>query len=402
MNFCIADLKKKWFETYERSRREHYQGDKYCCPVCNDCFKIFLDKVDDHHEKKSICPFCYSDKERRTDFFFIAQFSNYFKRNLKILDLSNSPALVDKSVFNEINIDFQKLDLIVQGKDLNLYSLDYPDNDFDFIICNDVLDKIYNEKFFLKELNRIVKDDGIIMIQSDIDQEFDKTLETEIIFTKERERLYGNKQRFRRYGKDYKQRFEKLGYAVDLINYTPYNYNDIIKEFVLIPNYRIYLLVKKGDLKLPISFQKTAELIRDNMEERKKKINILYFLQNSTHKIVYLLMASINKFTMNEEFTKKWLYQFYVAAYGAFLWVIGFATAEIVPIFGIFVALVMMGIGILMPVYNVFGGEATRVKRLVSLFSFFIFIVLFTVLSKDFVYFLSDMFAKAVLNFVDV
>ena len=71
-------------------------------------------------------------------------------------------------------------------------------------------------------------------MQSPVDYNRDETFEDpNVVSAEERERLFGQKDHVRRYGRDYKNRLERAGFTVKLDSYVRELEDDKVKQYGL-------------------------------------------------------------------------------------------------------------------------------------------------------------------------
>ena len=94
--------------------------------------------------------------------------------------------------------------------------LPFADNSFNQVICSEVLEHVPNYQMMLKEINRVLKQGGWAILQVpffyplvDITEE-DSSITDPLL----REKLYGQSDHVRRYGKDYADRIRQWGFRV--------------------------------------------------------------------------------------------------------------------------------------------------------------------------------------------
>ncbi len=114
---------------------------------------------------------------------------------------------------------------------------------------NHVLEHIPNDRKAMKELFRVLKPGGWAIMQVPIDINIDKTLEIPMemlqkMQPEDRERIFGQKDHVRVYGRDYKDRLEKAGFAVYVDSYVKEIESCMINN-ALSENEDIYLCMKK-------------------------------------------------------------------------------------------------------------------------------------------------------------
>ncbi len=97
-----------------------------------------------------------------------------------------------------------------------LVSLDIAEQSVDIVLCNDVLDRIRDEKAALRSIRRVLRPDGLALLQSAISSTLPATHEDAHLTTDtERLKAFGSPLRVRLYGVDYAQRLEQAGFAVE-------------------------------------------------------------------------------------------------------------------------------------------------------------------------------------------
>lgn len=145
------------------------------------------------------------------------------------------------------NLDYISADISSPLAMVKIDITDIPlsDNRFDCIICYHVLEHIPNDQKAMRELFRVLKPGGWGILQSPVDLNRDKTFEDpNIVSPVERERIFGHKDHFRIYGRDYKDRLERVGFTVRLDNYIRDLENNIIKKYGLRKDEIIYFCSK--------------------------------------------------------------------------------------------------------------------------------------------------------------
>lgn len=98
---------------------------------------------------------------------------------------------------------------------MDIRQMPFEDNTFDALICNHVLEHIDKELQATKEIYRVLKPGGWAILQVPLDISLEETYEDlEITNPKEREKLFGQYDHVRLYGKDYPSRLELSGLKV--------------------------------------------------------------------------------------------------------------------------------------------------------------------------------------------
>lgn len=124
----------------------------------------------------------------------------------------------------------------------DITKINFPDNSFDYIICNHVLEHIEDEKSAFDELKRCIKVGGKIIFSVPICWDIDTLEDASVVSEEDRLREYGQKDHVRLYGKDIKTRLETYGFSVQSMNVSDILSSAQIESMRLIPQDTIWLL----------------------------------------------------------------------------------------------------------------------------------------------------------------
>lgn len=211
---------------------------KKCC-ICESRFENYLPtgtnaKVwEDLHGvgagmRNAICPNCGStDRERLIHLFLKEKYLPQLnKKEIKILHIA--PEVQLSSFLRSIpQVDYTAGDKRCEGysypshvKDMDIMSMpEVADNTYDIIICNHVLEHVPDDITAMKELFRILKPNGIAILQVPLALKLADTFEDTSITTPEaRFEAYGQSDHVRLYGTDYPKRLNKAGFKVELLD----------------------------------------------------------------------------------------------------------------------------------------------------------------------------------------
>ncbi|MFB0902945.1 MAG: methyltransferase domain-containing protein, partial [Nonlabens sp.] len=103
----------------------------------------------------------------------------------------------------------------------DICDLPFADNEFDFILCNHVLEHIPDDLKAMQEIYRVLKPGGKAILQIPLENDRDLTFEDDSITDpKKRARIFGQYDHVRVYGMDYFERLKKVGFTVAAVDYT--------------------------------------------------------------------------------------------------------------------------------------------------------------------------------------
>ena len=224
-------------------------GNKVYCTCCNKGFITFLPFEYRHGAE---CPFCLSLERHRLIGLFLAK-SNVFKDDgKKFLHVAPENCLSKplKSFFKENYIPADKFTEGYTGydkatSDLDITDIKFPDNSFDYVMCNHVLEHVDDDKKAMREIYRVLKPGGFAILQVPIEMEKKETYEDpSITDPKERERLFGQYDHVRNYGIDYFDRLKQAGFTVKVdALFSTLSYKEVFK-YGLYKDEELYLCYK--------------------------------------------------------------------------------------------------------------------------------------------------------------
>lgn len=239
---------KKW--QYNRE----IKGDNVYCPICGSRFKYFANYGYIERDNAE-CHRCGSLERHRLLFLYLDKKLNFFNSKRKIKLLHFAPENFFFKMFSQIDyIEYIPCDLYPENYNyksrskvikVDITCIPFDENQFDFIICNQVLEHIPNDILAMQELFRVMKLDGSGIIQVPIDYNREKTYENFKIKSPEDKLIeFGHPDHVRWYGKDYPDKLKKVGFKVKVDNYIKSFSNKELLKFGLNPNELIYFCEK--------------------------------------------------------------------------------------------------------------------------------------------------------------
>ncbi len=121
------------------------------------------------------------------------------------------------------NLEYVTTDLNSPIADVkaDICDLPFSEDEFDFIICNHVLEHIPDDTKALQELYRVLKPGGTAILQVPYKADRKTTFEDDSITDrKERTRIFGQYDHVRVYGMDYFEKLKSVGFKVEAVDYT--------------------------------------------------------------------------------------------------------------------------------------------------------------------------------------
>ena len=212
-----------------------FRGKKYTDPIDDSNYSKFLSYGYKTARKNALCPGTLSLERHRLLWLYLDRETNFLSSNLKVLHVA--PEQVFYKKFKKLkNWEYFTFDLNSPIADIkgDLISTNFKDEYFDLIICNHVLEHIEDDKSALDEMYRILKYNGISILQVPINVKRENTFEDLSIKSKiQREKYFGQYDHVREYGLDFKDRVEQAGFKVEMINYSKKISQDLVIKYGL-------------------------------------------------------------------------------------------------------------------------------------------------------------------------
>jgi len=205
-----------------------YKGNKFTDPIDGKSYRKFLPYGYETLRENVLSPGTLSLERHRLLWLYLQNETNFFTDRLKTLHFAPEQAFYKR--FRKMkNLEYVTTDLNSPIADVkaDICNLPFEDNEFDFIICNHVLEHIPDDTKAMQELFRILKPGGTAILQVPYEANRKRTFEDDSITDpKERAKIFGQYDHVRVYGMDYFEKLKSIGFNVDAVDYT----NTLLKE----------------------------------------------------------------------------------------------------------------------------------------------------------------------------
>lgn len=197
--------------------RPFYAGNKVECPICGKHFRKFLPYGYGEAMDNRLCPNCLSLERHRLLWLYLKEKTSFFTDDLKVIHFAPEQPFLKR--FKSLkNLDYTTADLDSPIADLHLdvTNIDLPDNTYDVLICNHVLEHVNDVNKAFSEIRRILKPDGWAILMVPINPNVDTFEDPAITDPEERKRLFGQYDHVRQFGRDYAEVLEKAGFGLKI------------------------------------------------------------------------------------------------------------------------------------------------------------------------------------------
>lgn len=193
-----------------------YMGNNVECPCCGHRFASFA-SYGYVKRPNVLCRWCLSLERHRGLWLYLHRKTDILQRKARILHFAPEHQLQQIFKTNP-NLDYLSADLDMPTAmvKMDITNITLPDNSFDVIICNHVLEHVPDDRKAMREMYRVLKPGGWAILQTPMSALPHTVEDLTITDPRERERLFGQDDHVRTYGADKKDRLEEAGFRVVL------------------------------------------------------------------------------------------------------------------------------------------------------------------------------------------
>jgi SAM-dependent methyltransferase len=203
--------------------------------------------------RNTACPWCYASDRERLILMYIRDHTHMFDATQKAKVLHVAPENHLSHILLKLDhLEYVCVDRMDRGytyaghvQYMDILHIAFPDNHFDYVICNHVLEHIVDDKRAMSELCRVLKPGGTAILQVPISNVLKKTIEDfSVTDPKEKERLFGQFDHVRIYARDYKNRLASAGFTPRITNISS---EPRYENILLNPEEDLYVMTKSLD-----------------------------------------------------------------------------------------------------------------------------------------------------------
>ena len=191
-----------------------YRGQDVTCPVCSKSFRKFLPYGRINPRENALCANCLSLERHRLMWLYLKERTGFFKNGLHVLHIAPEACFIKRfeRIHGEKYITADIESPLAKVK-MDIHQIPFEQNTFDVVLCNHVLEHVRDDIKAMNEIQRVLKPQGFAILQVPFFNPVpDTTFEDSTITDRqEREKIFGQDDHVRKYGRDYTQRIKRAG-----------------------------------------------------------------------------------------------------------------------------------------------------------------------------------------------
>ena len=220
-------------------------GQKFIDPINERSYSKFFPYGYNSPRKNALSLGTLSLERHRLLWLYLKNETSFFLENNKILHVAPEQCYYNffkKHFKNYITVD---LNSPLAEYKADVCDMPFESNSFDFILCNHVLEHVYDDELAIIELRRVLKKNGMAILQVPLNLNLKKTIDgRDINDIKKRNELFGQYDHLRIYGADFFDKIKNHGFKVNRIRYCDNLSRDEIKKYGLIEDEIIPVCIK--------------------------------------------------------------------------------------------------------------------------------------------------------------
>ncbi len=198
-----------------------YRGKGFTDPINGKSYRKFLPYGYQKQRPNVLSPGTLSLERHRLLWLYFDRETDFFDFAADVLHIAPEQAFIKR--FRQLNHrSYITSDLNSPLADVqaDICNLPFSDQQFDWVVCNHVLEHIPSDKIAMQEIFRVLKPGGTAILQVPLRLDQNTFEDDRITDPKERAQVFGQYDHVRIYGKDYQERLEQIGFQVKMLAYA--------------------------------------------------------------------------------------------------------------------------------------------------------------------------------------
>lgn len=224
-----------------------YSGDRYEDPIDGRTYKKLLPYgYEGRQRENALAPGTLSLERHRLLWLYLKEQTDFFSAKHSMLHVAPEQCFYGRFRKME-NLDYltSDLDSPIADVKMDIHDIQYPDDSFDVILCNHVLEHVNDDIQCMSELRRVLTPGGLAIMQVPLDRNLEITDEDPTLEDpEERKRRFGQYDHVRLHGRDYPERLRKAGFKVEEFDYSTKLSAELFTRYCLPAGEILYICTK--------------------------------------------------------------------------------------------------------------------------------------------------------------
>lgn len=208
------------------------------CLICNRQYRKFLPYGRLRARENALCPGCLSLERHRLIWYYLQEETDFFDGGRSVLHIAPENCFLKP--FEQLHgTGYVTADLEspLAKVRMDILAMPFSDDTFDVVLCSHVLEHVTDDLQAMREIRRVLKPGGWALLQVPFFAPIpDHTIEDpSITGNAEREKMFGQADHVRRYGKDFPARISRSGLSVRNENFAFQLSAEICRRYGLVP-----------------------------------------------------------------------------------------------------------------------------------------------------------------------
>ncbi len=200
-----------------------YKGNNVECPICKSQYRKFLPYGRINPRPNALCPNCLSLERHRLIWIYLNKKTNFFSHPLDVLHIAPEPCFL-KPFEKQHGTHYMTADIespLAKVK-MDIHQIPFPENTFDVVLCNHVLEHVNDDIAAMREINRVLRPGGWAILQVPFFAPVPEVTFEDATITnpREREKIFGQDDHVRKYGHDYPDRINQSGLIAETLAFA--------------------------------------------------------------------------------------------------------------------------------------------------------------------------------------
>ncbi|MBS1978527.1 MAG: class I SAM-dependent methyltransferase [Bacteroidetes bacterium] len=191
-----------------------YAGNGVECPICRHHYRTFLPYGRVNPRLNALCPHCQSLERHRLIWLYLQAKTEFFHHPMDVLHIAPEacfmPGFGKQHGARYVTADLESPLAKVK---MDIHQMPFGNNSFDVVLCNHVLEHVQDDIQAMREIYRVLRPGGWAILQVPFFHPVPEVTfeDPAVTLPSERERVFGQDDHVRKYGKDYVRRIQSSG-----------------------------------------------------------------------------------------------------------------------------------------------------------------------------------------------